>query len=480
MHDQFDTDDTIVAQATAREPGFPRGILRISGPRTGEILRPSFQATTGIDLAELRVPTMLPGCFRCDTLSTGVPVEVLFWPTLRSYTRQVSAEIHAIGSLPILDAIVQQLCDNGARLAKPGEFTLRAFLSGRLDLTEAEAVLGVIDAQDQRQLDVALNQLGGGLSRPLHQSRQDLLMILAHLEAGLDFVEEDIEFVTDDQVLRQVEHCLAELERLKLRLQQRQQSESGYRLVLFGRPNTGKSSLFNQLVERFGQGGESAIVSDVSGTTRDFITAALTLGDLELELVDTAGLDALVFESSGEAPAVLSPLVQGQRQSTQQEKQASLTLFCLDASQPIHDDERRILAQAGAERIVCLNKWDLVSTADAAKLEQVITDSPADGEPVRLSSRTGEGLEELAQRVREMVNRRAGESLPSTAVRCAATVDDAMTALGTARELVVHQAGDELVAAEIRAALEAIGQITGVVYTDDILDVVFKQFCIGK
>lgn len=475
MIDPFDSNQTIVAQATANESGYPRGIIRLSGPDTLPILQRSFSPVGETDLGECRIPSQFDGSFQTSLLSSSIPVSLLFWPNERSYTGQIAAEIHAPGSLPLLEAIIQQLCWNGARLARPGEFTMRAFLSGRLDLTEAEAVLGVIDARDQKHLNVALKQLSGGISRPIQQSRDSLLMVLAHLEAGLDFVEEDIEFVSAEEVLNQIGRCRSELEVLKSQIDSRDQQEVGLRVALFGQPNTGKSSLFNALVKRFSNNSETAIVSDVSGTTRDFIVSTLTIQGLNLQLVDTAGMDDDPNSEMGKTAntelKLNSPLAFGQDQSTRQERQADWTLFCLDSSRPLSKWETEQLAVENDKRIICLNKCDL------PRRFELQTDAAC----ISVSAMDGKGIDDLGNKLAELASASGtGETIPSTAIRCATAIDEALDSLQNAKEMVESSAGEELVAAEIRLALDAVGQVTGVVYTDDILDVVFKQFCIGK
>ncbi|MEX0612814.1 MAG: hypothetical protein WD229_11905, partial [Pirellulales bacterium] len=214
----YHADDTICAIATA-PGGAARGMVRVSGPDALRIIAQLFQPRDGQPLDAVRGPTALAGDVAVELgvdrgstnppltpsyrggESTRVPCDLFLWPTVRSYTREPLAELHTVGSPPLVEALLATVCRAGARLAEPGEFTLRAFLAGRLDLTQAEAVLGVIDAADRRQLDTALAQLAGGLSQPLSRLRDELLNLLAHLEAGLDFVDEDIEFISPSDLV---------------------------------------------------------------------------------------------------------------------------------------------------------------------------------------------------------------------------------------------------------------------------------------
>ncbi len=201
-------DDTIAAIASA-PGGAMRGILRISGPGTRDCVRRSFRASASPDWQGVATAQRFSGHLWLPPPAGQVPCELYFWPTKRSYTRQPAAELHTVGSPPILHAALRTVCASGARLAEPGEFTLRAFLAGRIDLAQAEAVLGVVDARGQSELDVALSQLAGGLSAPLGQLRNRLLNLRADLEAGLDFVDEDIEFVSRNEVSRQLDEAAA-------------------------------------------------------------------------------------------------------------------------------------------------------------------------------------------------------------------------------------------------------------------------------
>ncbi len=219
-------------------------------------------------------------------LRSPLPATLYVWPNARSYTRQPQAEVHTLGSPPLLQCVLRAVCQAGARPAEPGEFTLRAFLSGRLDLTQAEAVLGVIDARGDDQLRAALEQLAGGLAGPLGQLRDRLLDLLAHLEAGLDFVEEDIEFITARELDGQLLAAAGAVDRLAQQMASRDLAGELPVVALTGWPNTGKSSLFNALL-----GDCQALVSEVAGATRDYLTGELEWRGLRFQLVDTAGAE---------------------------------------------------------------------------------------------------------------------------------------------------------------------------------------------
>ncbi len=465
-----DPRDTIAAIASP--PGAAaRGIVRLSGPAAiecvGILWHPNDKE--GANPADLSCPATLAGTLRVDGFASAVPCQLYIWPTARSYTRKPVVEIHTIGSPPVLEALMQTVCRHGARLAGPGEFTLRAFLAGRLDLTEAEAVLGVIDAGDRRQLDVALEQLAGGLAVPLRTLRDELLDVLAHLEAGLDFVEEDIEFISRAALGAQIAAAADVVGALAEQTATRSVLRDAVRVVLVGSPNVGKSSLFNALV---GQPG--AIVSPVAGTTRDYLLGELNIDGLQIELVDTAGNSAFQREIEGSAA---TGETSGIDQAAQQamlsaREQAAVELLCLDATRTPNDWERdQLTSPAHRPRIVVLTKCDQRRATDS--LPTV----------VETSSATGQGLNQLREQIRVLATENAGQPervVVATATRCHNSLRAAADALAQALALVEDATGEELVAAELRAALDELGQVVGAVYTDDLLDRIFSRFCIGK
>jgi tRNA modification GTPase len=475
-------DDTIAAIATA-PGGAARGIVRISGPDAPAIAARVFAPQPASDVAEfVKIPwpsQTARAAFGAVSLPTSrvLPCTLYLWPTKRSYTRQPIAELHTIGSPPLLDALLRAVCSAGARLAEPGEFTLRAFLAGRLDLMQAEAVLGVIDAADRRQLDVALTQLAGGLSGPLAALRDELLNLLADLEAGLDFTEEDLQFISSTDLQRRLTAAAESVGQLLDRMHTRARTELEPRVALVGWPNVGKSSLFNALLGR-----PAALVSDCPGTTRDYLTAPLTIGELTCRLTDTAGREFsdhdrdLLFDAA-------------QRMTAEQAEQADLRLLCLDATREANDWERSQLA-SGDRQLVVLTKCDIV---------QPPSTSQAQGRPpttfhlptavaafprlnaVKTSAATGSGLDALKSAIREQLT--AADStavVAATATRCHESLRLAADCLSHARDLSASSAGEELIAAELRAALTELGKVVGTIYTDDILARIFSRFCIGK
>ncbi len=288
----LDLDDTIVALASP--PGAAlRGIVRVSGAETAEVVAKLFRADeASLNWQTTKLPRRFVGHLELSAIIVPVPAALMYWPTRRSYTGQPMAEFHLIGSPPLLEAAIEHLCECGARLARRGVFTMRAFLSGRIDLLQAEAVLSVIEATDHEELQKALSQLGGGITSRLGLVRGDLIALLGDLEAGLDFVDEDIEFITKTQISLRLDSALSLLHQLAADPAHRLPSGYRQRVVLAGLPNVGKSTLFNRLIGR-----HQAIVSPVAGTTRDYLTATLKLDGLDVELIDTAGWEDAVGRS---------------------------------------------------------------------------------------------------------------------------------------------------------------------------------------
>jgi tRNA modification GTPase len=355
-------------------------------------------------------------------------------------------EIHTLSCPPLLDLLVAELLKAGARSARPGEFTMRAFLAGKLDLTRAEAVLAVIEAGDRAELKTALAQLAGGVSRPMQALRDDLLNLLADVEAALDFSDEDIRFVGDDELLRRLGSGLAQLMNLARQLDRRSVSERVFRVALAGRPNAGKSSLFNAL-------GGAALVSPQPGTTRDYLTLRLRLGETIIELIDTPG--------RMEARDVIER--QAQDLGRREAEAADLVLLCVEAGETPTADEAALLTRG-----------DVVAVA--TKCDR--TPAPAGWLATSAAARTG--LDELRTLLAERASRRREPPLAPSLGRCRHHVEACVQHLRRAHALVIEQDPPELLALELRSALDQLGEMAGAVYTDDLLDRIFSRFCIGK
>ena len=363
-------DDTIAAIASP-PGGAARGIVRLSGPGVRDCLERCFRPDPYVHLPALAAPTAVPGLLWLAGFAAPVPCDLYLWPLGRSYTGQPVAEIHTLGSMPVLEAVLRAVLAGGARLAEPGEFTLRSFLSGRIDLTQAEAVLGVIDAGGPEALDAALAQMAGGLAAPLGRLRDALLDLLSHLEAGLDFADEDLTFLSAGQLAARLDAAAQEVARLSERIVLRGDAAEPLRVVLVGRPNTGKSSLFNALAR-----GAKALVSHEPGTTRDYLIAELDLDGVKCQLIDTAGIDEEIGGGIGTCGAGVSPApaagtaapqegiaeavprpsapsvaAAAQTLAAQQARRAHAQVLCVDSSQPWDPWEQRQIEETGRNQL---------------------------------------------------------------------------------------------------------------------------------
>jgi tRNA modification GTPase len=454
----YSLDETIVAIASPLGGG-ARGIVRLTGPNLRRCLEKCFRPDPPQNLPSVSRAVVSPGVLWLDGFASPTPGQLYLWPGTRSYTGQPVAEVHLLGSPPLLEAVVRAACHGGARPAEPGEFTLRAFLAGRIDLTQAEAVLGVIEAAGAGELDAALRQLAGGLAGPLRRLRGDLLELLAHLEAGFDFADEDLPFITSNELHAQLQVASNQVVELVRRLAFRGESAVRVRVALVGPPNAGKSSLFNALAGRHG-----AIVSDIAGTTRDYLTAELDLDGVKCELVDTAGIADT--PESNEAAAVE---VAAQQMREEQARAAHVRIVCVEAVAERRDDYSRI---AFSEQIGVSTKCDQISTSHGREQSAIPT-----------SAVTGEGIRELKSAIRSAVLRASmpqSEVVAGTAVRCSESLRLAAASLDRALAAVSDGLGEELIATEVRVALHELGKVAGAVYTEDVLDRIFSRFCIGK
>lgn len=426
-------DETIVALASAPGAG-ARAIVRLSGPQAHSVLGAvvaDVPTTRGVVVRELRLPGV----------HAPLPADVYFMPSPHSYTGQDCAEIHTIASPPLVELLVATLLAAGARSARAGEFTMRAFLAGKKDLTQAEAVHAVIEAQDTDQLTQALGHLAGGLTQPLHGLRDDLLNLLADVEASLDFTEEDITFVDSKEILLQLGRGMAHLINVQKQLASRSLSGRPFRVALLGPPNAGKSSLFNALV-----GEASAMVSPVAGTTRDYLQQVLHLDGVSIELIDTAGLRPTTETLEAEA----------QQQSQQQAATADLRLWCVAPDG---------ISPAPANALLVWTKCDAGQ-------------APAEG--IATSAHTGHGLATLRETLRTHAHAAKNAPLAPSISRCRHHLEKCLTHLRSVHHIVLFQEPTELLALELRLALDQLGEMVGAIYTDDLLDRIFSRFCIGK
>ena len=465
-------DDTIVAIATPPGRG-GIGVIRLSGPEAVAIATPMLRLMHALEpghaiFGELIEPesTDRTGQTRMsDPHNAGEAhsprideVVVTYFAKPHSYTADDVVEISAHGSPVVLKHIVELALARGARMAEPGEFTMRAFLNGRIDLTQAEAVRDLIEAQTLYQAKVAAQQLEGALSKRLQPVKQKLVELIAVLEAGIDFAEDDISVLPAEKILKSISAVRTPLEELHRSFGYGKVVREGITLAIVGRPNVGKSSLFNRLVER-----ERAIVTSTPGTTRDLVTETVSLEGIPVQLMDTAG----IRRALDEAESI------GIRKSREALADADLVLVVMDASQPHTKEDDQLLTQVeGRAAIVVANKADL---APAPAF------SSNGSERVRTSALTGEGIPDLRAAILKQATG-SGGSEPGflTNARHQALVRDSLEALAKAEGAVAQKIPHEMLLLDLYAALRPLDAITGATTTDDILNLIFSRFCIGK
>ncbi|MGA9545345.1 MAG: tRNA uridine-5-carboxymethylaminomethyl(34) synthesis GTPase MnmE [Candidatus Sulfotelmatobacter sp.] len=459
-------DDTIVAIATPPGRG-GIGVVRIAGPQAREIAKPMLRLNHDLEPGRAIFGEFIEPC------KAGAPHEqridevvVTYFAKPHSYTTDDIVEIAAHGSPVVLRHIVELCVAAGARLAEPGEFTMRAFLNGRIDLTQAEAVRDLIDSQTLYQAKIAAQQLEGALSRRLQPIKQKLVELIAVLEAGIDFAEDDVSVLPDSTILERIAGVRQPLDQLAASFAYGKIVHQGLTLAIVGRPNVGKSSLFNRLVER-----ERAIVTATPGTTRDLVSETVALGGIPIQLVDTAG----IRNALDEAESI------GIRKSMEALADADLVLVVLDASQPKNSEDIELLRHAeGRPAIVVANKCDLATSGQWS----VVSGQSSIGQPrVRASALTGEGIAELRAEILRHIDGETGAQAEAgflTNVRHKGLVQESLTGLKAASRAVAAKVPHEMLLLDLYSALRPLDAITGATTTDDILNLIFSTFCIGK
>jgi tRNA modification GTPase len=474
--------DTIAAISTPPGRG-GIGIVRLSGPQARAIAEPLLRVRGEWEANRARLGAVVveagnaTGVSNTSAIPNGVLDEavVTFFAAPRSYTGEDVVEIAAHGAPVLLDALLRACVTGGARLAEPGEFTQRAFLAGRLDLTQAEAVEELIASTTLEQARTAARQLGGGIARQIRPVKEELIALIAAMEAGIDFAEDDLEVMPEAEILRRIEAVWEPLSAIEASFAYGRVLREGFKLAIVGRPNAGKSSLFNRLVRR-----ERAIVTAQPGTTRDTVTERLDFGGIPVELIDTAGLR----DSADEAEAM------GIARSREAMAEADLVLLVVPAREEL-DVEDRAVMQSFAERklIVVRNKIDLLAAERAGAQSSASTlhvSGSSHGMPgfavVGTSAVTGEGLDALRAAVLEVLRAVPVEAdtAPLTNLRQHQAVVAAMAALRTAAASAMQRVPHEMVLLDLHEALAALDGLTGKTHTEEILRLIFSRFCIGK
>lgn len=458
-------EDTIAAIATAVGEG-GIGIVRLSGPDAIAVSGALFRAASGATVSGQQSYRAAYGSI-VDPISGQTVDEALLlvMRAPRSYTREDVSEIHCHGGPLPLRRVLGLVLAAGVRLAEPGEFTKRAFLNGRLDLSQAEAVIDVIRAKTDASLRMAVGHLAGAFSDKVRAFRQEILRLVAHLEAAIDFPEDDIEELAARDVADAADKLCADLDRLLATAQTGRILREGLETVIIGKPNVGKSSLLNALL-----GEKRAIVTEIPGTTRDIIEEFVNIGGIPIKIVDTAGIreTADVVERIGVARA---------REAI---AQADLILLLLDASAALANEDKEVMSLLeGRPAIVLVNKTDLPAVIDLDEVHRHVAGKPV----IKISALESTGVEELEQAIVEMVY--SGQvSQPDGAfvnnVRHSRILQEARDRLADALATVAAGMPPDCVVVDLRAAWEKLGEITGETVGEDIIDQIFTQFCIGK
>lgn len=457
--------DTIVAISTPPGRG-GIGIVRLSGLRAMEIASVLLRLRDPLAHAHAQVADVLDPDSTTDSHRLDEAVVTCFHAP-NSYTREDVVEIAAHGSPVILEFLVRACVNRGARLARPGEFTERAFLSGRIDLTQAEAVRDLIDAQTLFQAKIASEQMEGALSRRIRPIKQNLVGLIATLEAGIDFAEDDIDVMPAHQIAARIESVAAPLRSLAASFEYACIVRDGFALAVVGRPNAGKSSLFNRLVEQ-----DRAIVTATPGTTRDPVTERVSFGGIPLELIDTAGLRA----SQDEAESI------GIQKSREALADADIALLVLDATaDAFAPEERLLLDQLHFRRaIIVMNKIDLNRAPKTSDAFASLVD--ANAAIIQTSALTGEGIPALRDAILTLMrgNRPETETGLMTNLRQQQAVTETLRSLQAAADAVATSIPHEMLLLDLYAALRSLDALTGETTPDDILNLIFSTFCIGK
>ncbi|HJQ71024.1 MAG TPA: tRNA uridine-5-carboxymethylaminomethyl(34) synthesis GTPase MnmE [Blastocatellia bacterium] len=453
-------DETIAAISTPPGRG-GIGVVRLSGFRSLEIAATIFRPQSN---ASLDRPNRAQFGSLIDA-PTGELIDeavVTYFKAPQSYTGEDTIEISCHGSPVILSRVLEMITSLGARIAEPGEFTFRAFLNRRIDLAQAQAVRDIISAQTRYQARVATRQLEGALSNRLAPARDSLVEIIVHLESTVEFVEDDISPATLAALAAKLDKTIAGLEEVAASFSFGRYVKEGFDLAIVGRPNVGKSSVFNRLV-----GSPRAIVTEIAGTTRDALYESASIAGVPVRLIDTAG----IRETADPVESI------GIVRSRSAIADADISLVVLDASEPMTDDDVRLLEIVPEDRrILALNKTDLPRRLAPAALSE-------SGEPLSISALMGEGFDELTKTI---LGRLSGEAsverddLMITDARQHAALRRSVEQASEARDLIIEGELEEIILLKLHGSLSSLGEITGETLTEDILGQIFSTFCIGK
>ena len=460
-------EETIAAIATpAGEGGI--GVIRISGPQAGSILGDIFECAG--EAGEIVNRRLTYGRV-IDKENNQLVDECMavFMKGPKTYTAEDTAEIHCHGSMVSLGNTLRLVMRKGARLAEPGEFTKRAFLNGRIDLSQAEAVIDVVRAKTDRSFDIAISQLQGGLSLQIREIRQKLLDLLVDITVNIDYPDEDIEELTYEEMDDQLLQTLEMIDRLRATATAGRMLREGIRVAIAGRPNVGKSSLLNALLRE-----NRAIVTEIPGTTRDTIEESVNIRNIPVQLIDTAGIH--------DTSDVIEQM--GIERSRDAFRQADVIIFMMDGSHELTEDDFRLAEDIreytrGRKCLALLNKSDLGFAVGEAEVRNLLPEAVV----IRTAVKEDLGLDSVEDEIEDMV---FGDQISHTNrvlvnnVRHIHLLDQSAEDIRRAKGMIAGKEPLDFIEVDVRSAFDALGEIIGETASDEILDEVFSRFCLGK
>ena len=456
-------EDTIAALSTPPGEG-GIAVIRMSGKEALSLVAHLFRPSKRINLAEQPTHTIHHGHFLDEKGNLLDEVLISIFHSPHSYTGEEVVEISCHGGIRLTHQILELLFRKGARPAEPGEFTKRAFLNGKMDLTQAEAVLDLIQSRSQASLEAALQQLQGKLSEKINSLKETLLKIQAHWEASLDFPDEHLEIDSEEECLGLLRGVQEKIRDLVASFRRGRLLREGILTVIVGRPNVGKSSLLNAFLEK-----DRALVSPIPGTTRDALEETIEIEGFGIRLVDTAGLTSPKHELDQ----------MGMDRTRRYLNESELVLFLIDGSEEWRAEDEAIFSELKGKNILpVVNKVDLSQKLDLDRLICLFPETPLNF----ISCATGTGLRELERQIAKIILEKgfARESVTLTRLRHKQALEEALAALQQSERLFREKVPAEIVLVELKGAVDSLRELIGEVYSEDLLDVIFQEFCIGK
>lgn len=459
--------ETIAAISTAIGNG-GIGIIRMSGKNCFEILEKIFRTSKNnkLNIEKIKGYTIQYGyIINNETNEIIDEVLVSFFKNPKSYTKENMCEINSHGGMVVEKRILEQCLKNGAVIAEPGEFTKRAFLNGRIDLSQAESIIDIINSKTEKESKASINQLQGYLSENISSIRHELLDIMADIEASIDYPEYDIEEVTNQKAIEIFENTKRKLENLKDSFKNGKILKEGIKTAIIGRPNAGKSSLLNRILKE-----ERAIVSEIEGTTRDTIEEFITIKGIPLKIIDTAG----IRKTSDTIEEI------GVKKALTIAKEAELILAILDNTKELNQEDLEIIKLIKDKNaIILLNKIDI----GESNLENREELQKVNKKIIKISAKEGRGIEELYKAIEEMFqlqDLQTGKEIIITNIRHKNQIELAIQNIEEAKRAVENNLPIDIISISIKQTLEELGKITGENVSEDIINEIFSKFCLGK